>query len=74
MRIALVASLLVIAAPALAAVQNEQAPPKPAKTKKICKSETERTESRMPRRTCKTVEQWDEERGASQDQINRLGK
>ncbi|MCP5396884.1 MAG: hypothetical protein H6918_09150 [Sphingomonadaceae bacterium] len=43
--------------PAYAGDTKEAKPPKP---KKICKSET-LTSSRMPKRTCKTQEQWDAE-------------
>lgn len=52
----LVAAVLTPAAPALAGDKDS----KPPKAKKICKTQ-ELTGSRMPKRTCKTQEQWDAE-------------
>ncbi|HMO76852.1 MAG TPA: hypothetical protein PKD99_12875 [Sphingopyxis sp.] len=43
-------------------------PPKPAKPKLICKSETS-TRSRMPTRVCKTQEEWDAQAGNVKDEL-----
>ena len=73
MRLALFASLLVIAAPALAS-SNEQAADTPAKEKKICRDSGERSESRLRKRVCKTAEEWANEReGASMSDLKRIG-
>jgi hypothetical protein len=72
MRLALFASLLVIAAPALA-TSNDEAP-KAEKEKKICRDSGERSESRLRKRVCKTAEEWANDRqGASVSDLKRIG-
>ena len=76
MRLALLASLLLVSASgaALASEDTERNQAKPVKEKKICRDSGDRTESRMRKRVCKTAEQWENSRsGASDADLKRLG-
>jgi hypothetical protein len=61
----LLGALLLAAAPQAAPSTDSQpaqtaAPaPKPAKEKKICRTNDEQTGTRMPARTCRTASQWE---------------
>ena len=73
MRLAVIASLLLLSSPAIAAEadQNEN---QPAKDKKICKDSGEQTASRMRKRVCKTAEEWENDRsGVSLNDLKRIG-
>ncbi|QAY76638.1 hypothetical protein [Sphingosinicella sp. BN140058] len=66
MRLVAASALILLATPALASAQDNPAPPtaeaKPAKEKKICKLEEAGSTSRMRKRVCRTVKEWDESR------------
>ena len=55
----------------VAADQSQPAKEKPAKEKKVCKSDT-KTGSIMPRRVCRTQAEWDEISARSQDDLDRM--
>jgi hypothetical protein len=65
MRLAIVAGLLMaVSMPAAAIAADARAedsatPDKPAKAKKICRTDEAQTVSRMPRRICKTAAEWE---------------
>ena len=61
MRLAMFAGLLMAVSMPTAAIAAETPAAesaKPAKAKKICKTDTTQTASRMPKRICKTAEEW----------------
>lgn len=63
MRLAIFASLLVAVSMPAAAISAqapaaESAKPAEPKEKKICKTDKTQTVSRMPKRICKTAEEW----------------
>jgi hypothetical protein len=53
----------------------DQPSQKPAKEKKICKTEEASSVSRMRKRTCRTAKEWEDARsgGASTADLQRMG-
>lgn len=76
MRFVLVASLLALSMPAIAAEPDQPQAEKPVKEKKICKTSPARSESRLRPKICKTAKQWGEaqpEEGATAADLQRMG-
>lgn len=74
MRLVLVASLLILSTPAIAAEADQPQAEKPVKEKKICKTGAARSQSRLRPKVCKTAKQWGEaqpETGASLSDLQR---
>lgn len=74
MRLVLVASLLILSTPAIAAEADQPQAEKPVKEKKICKTSAARSQSRLRPKVCKTAKQWEEtqpESGASLSDLQR---
>lgn len=69
MRLVAASAFILLATPVFASAQDNPAPPaaepKRAKEKKVCKLEEAGSTSRVRKRVCRTVKEWDESRDAA---------
>ena len=79
MRFVALSALLILSAPAFAMAQDNVAPQaaqaKPAKEKKVCKLDEAGSTSRMRKRVCRTVKEWEDAKteGSSAADLQRMG-